>query len=81
MLTKFHVDYFTPHLTLLFSDLALIIVLPLTPSLRKRGLYLINRVIILILLIPMTNHFLIPPTTTLVTNPLLTPTAHLLLDE
>jgi hypothetical protein len=81
MLIKFHVDYFIPHLIPLISDLVLTIALPLTPSLHKRGLYLINRVILRIPLIPTTNHYLIPLTITLVTNLLLTLTDPLLLDE
>jgi hypothetical protein len=56
----------------------LTIALPLTLSLHKRGLYLINRVILLIPLIPTINRYLIPLTTILVTNPLLTLTDPLL---
>jgi hypothetical protein len=59
----------------------LTIALPLTLSLHKRELYSINRVILRIPLIPTINHYLILLTTILVTNPLLTLTDPLLLDE
>jgi hypothetical protein len=81
MLIKFHVDYFIPHLIPLISGLVLTIALPLTLSLHKRELYSINRVILRIPLIPTINHYLILLTTILVTNPLLTLTDPLLLDE